>query len=37
MAKMRAMKVGCADGTVEMMEEDAESFLCAGWIRVDDQ
>jgi hypothetical protein len=37
MAKMRAMKVACANGTVEMTEEDAESFLRAGWIRVVDQ
>ena len=26
-----------ADGTVEMPEEQAESFLRAGWVRVDDQ
>ena len=25
-----------ADGTVEMLEEEAESFLRAGWVRVDD-
>jgi len=24
-----------ADGTCEMTEEDAESFLRAGWVRVD--
>jgi hypothetical protein len=24
-----------ADGTVEMPEEEAESFLRAGWVRVD--
>jgi hypothetical protein len=24
-----------ADGTVEMTGEDAESFLRAGWVRVD--
>jgi Terminase RNaseH-like domain len=25
-----------ADGTVEMLESEAESFLRAGWVRVDD-
>jgi hypothetical protein len=31
---MLHLNVG-ADGTVEMTEEDAESFLRAGWVRVD--
>jgi hypothetical protein len=26
-----------ADGMVEMTEEEAESFLRAGWVRVDDR
>ena len=26
-----------ADGTVEMLESEAESFLRAGWVRVDDR
>jgi hypothetical protein len=26
-----------ADGTVEMTEEEAESFLRAGWVRVDNR
>jgi len=26
-----------ADGTVEMLESEAESFLRAGWVRIDNQ
>ena len=36
--RMNMLHLGvAADGTVEMPEEEAESFLRAGWVRVDYQ